>query len=150
MDYTSNPETNQHPNAHDYEQLDAMYSHLDAASLPFDGMAASMMRAPSMSEILADAGQWGTPIGFDGKGRPNLFELVIGTSANGDVERIFTHVFWVPVAINDVPGAPGRSTESSSPTSSGTDEAPPSRRGFSFAARNRRDVIRTTPGNRPD
>lgn len=107
MDYTSNPESNQHPNAHDYDQLETMYSHLDAASLPFDGMAASMMRAPSMGEILADAGQWGTPIGFDGKGRPDLFELVIGTSANGDVERIFTHVFWAPVAIDDVPGAPG-------------------------------------------
>lgn len=29
MDYTSSPESNQHPNAHDYEELDAIYAHLD-------------------------------------------------------------------------------------------------------------------------
>ena len=32
MDYTSYPTTNQHPNAHDYEQLELIYAHLD----PFD------------------------------------------------------------------------------------------------------------------
>lgn len=30
MDYSSNPVPNQHPNAHDYEQLLSIYSHLDA------------------------------------------------------------------------------------------------------------------------
>ena len=29
MDYTNNPITNQHPNAHDYEELDLIYAHLD-------------------------------------------------------------------------------------------------------------------------
>jgi len=29
MDYTSNPTSNQHPNNHDYQQLEAIYLHLD-------------------------------------------------------------------------------------------------------------------------
>jgi hypothetical protein len=29
MDYTSDPRSNQHPNAHDYDELAAIYSHLD-------------------------------------------------------------------------------------------------------------------------
>ena len=30
MDYTSDPTSNQHPNAHDYEQLEIIYAHLDS------------------------------------------------------------------------------------------------------------------------
>lgn len=33
MDYTSYPTPNQYPNAHDYEQLELIYSHLDTSSL---------------------------------------------------------------------------------------------------------------------
>ena len=32
MNYTSNPSTNQHPNDHDYEELEIIYSHLDAGT----------------------------------------------------------------------------------------------------------------------
>ena len=32
MDYTSDPSTNQHPNAHDYEELQDIYAHLDATT----------------------------------------------------------------------------------------------------------------------
>jgi hypothetical protein len=32
MDYTNNPSTNQHPNAHDYEQLESIYSHVDSTT----------------------------------------------------------------------------------------------------------------------
>ena len=31
MDYTNDPSTNQHPNAHDYEELDIIYAHLDGS-----------------------------------------------------------------------------------------------------------------------
>ncbi|MGH9457823.1 MAG: hypothetical protein ACRD2J_09330 [Thermoanaerobaculia bacterium] len=108
MDYTSNPGTNQHPNSHDYAQLETMYSHADAsgASLPFDSMATSMMRPPTVGEILAGAGQWGAPIRYDAHGRPNLFELVIGRTANGELERVFTHVLWAPIAIEEIPEMP--------------------------------------------
>jgi hypothetical protein len=32
MDYTRDPSTNQHPNAHDYAELDIIYAHLDSTS----------------------------------------------------------------------------------------------------------------------
>jgi hypothetical protein len=32
MDYTNNPSTNQHPNAHDYAQLESIYAHLDSTT----------------------------------------------------------------------------------------------------------------------
>jgi hypothetical protein len=32
MDYTNNPETNQHPNQHDYDELTLIYSHLDTVN----------------------------------------------------------------------------------------------------------------------
>jgi hypothetical protein len=32
MDYTNDPSTNQHPNQHDYEQLEIIYSHNDGGS----------------------------------------------------------------------------------------------------------------------
>ncbi|HEY0593065.1 MAG TPA: hypothetical protein VGF40_14935, partial [Thermoanaerobaculia bacterium] len=99
MDYTNDPSTNQHPNAHDYTQLEVQYGHLDAAALPFDGLSAAMRRAPTMDEILADAGQWGTPVRFDGKGRPSLFILEIGSNHEGAPERVITHVLWAPIEV---------------------------------------------------
>src|SRR5215212_668684 len=32
MDYTNNPSTNQHPNQHDYDELQIIYSHLDSTT----------------------------------------------------------------------------------------------------------------------
>ncbi|MEK7166776.1 MAG: hypothetical protein AAB874_08265, partial [Patescibacteria group bacterium] len=32
MDYTSDPNSNQHPNAHDYEELELIYAHLDSTT----------------------------------------------------------------------------------------------------------------------
>jgi hypothetical protein len=32
MDYTNDPSTNQHPNTHDYDELVAIYSHLDSST----------------------------------------------------------------------------------------------------------------------
>lgn len=32
MDYTSNPDTNQHPNQHDYDELELIYAHLDSTT----------------------------------------------------------------------------------------------------------------------
>ena len=98
MDYTNNPSTNQHPNAHDYQMLEQMYSHTDAASI-VDSMAEGMLRPPTMGEILADAGQWGTPISFDDHGRPDVFELILGQTADHGVDRLLTHVLWAPIAV---------------------------------------------------
>ena len=100
MDYTGDPESNQHPDDHDFATLDGIYIYGDG----FD----SWSLAPAADEgggkgnkgkngknnkngnpPGADIRQWGKAISNDGKGRPDLFELDLG---NGN--RLFTHVFW--------------------------------------------------------
>jgi hypothetical protein len=86
--------SNEHPNAHDYEELALIYAHLDAAdtySLLFDGTADALRRPSTAEEILAGADQWGVPIAFDAEGRPTLFLLTLGH------DRRLTHVQWAPV-----------------------------------------------------
>jgi hypothetical protein len=113
MDYTSDPDggeqgpSNEHPNAHDYEQLQSMYSHLDVvAALPYDSLVSSFARPRKVEEFLNKAEQWGAPVRFDAHGRPNVFVLELGANHAGQSERILTHVFWAPVDLNDE--SPGR------------------------------------------
>jgi len=91
MDYTNSPGSNQHPNAHDYEQLSTIYSHVDgsaAATLS----AAEADAPPAMTQLdLAGPGQWGRVIARYADGRPSLYELDFGRGY-----KIITHVFWVP------------------------------------------------------
>lgn len=86
MDYTNLPSSNQHPNAHDYEQLEIIYSHADAAAaLPSDA-------PPAMTQLyLAGPAQWGRVIDRYADGRPSTYELDFGGG-----HRIITHVFWLP------------------------------------------------------
>ncbi|MBA2373705.1 MAG: hypothetical protein H0V74_05830 [Chloroflexi bacterium] len=51
MDYTNDPSTNQHPNGHDYDQLAAMYAHLDSSSTVGAVTASSSGAASSASEF---------------------------------------------------------------------------------------------------
>jgi hypothetical protein len=55
MDYTSNPETNQHPNAHDYDQLEAIYAHLDSTTT-VGSVSAAVPRVGN------DAASWGQQV----------------------------------------------------------------------------------------
>ncbi|MDA0988215.1 MAG: hypothetical protein O2783_03600 [Chloroflexi bacterium] len=94
MDYTSSPESNQHPNQHDYDQLDLIYAHPDSfnswAPAPVDGGSGGghgkgkKGNAPGL--VISE---WGKAISTDGKGRPDLFEVDLD---NGN--KVFTHVFW--------------------------------------------------------
>lgn len=116
MDYTDDPDggaggvssndpSNEHPNAHDYDQIVSIYSHVDSTttiSAIFDTMAQAALRPPTMEEILADADQWGVPIAFDGQGRPSVFKMPVGAH-HGDDEHVgdgedfnLVHVFWAP------------------------------------------------------
>ena len=119
MDYTNAPAggtvggfnygaSNEYPNAHDYDQLLAIYNHFDAmASLPFDELTADATRPVSMVEYMNKAEQWGEPIAFDPQGRPTLFfkrlAPSVGTNHDGhhDDEPIMDgeliDVFWAPV-----------------------------------------------------
>lgn len=91
MDYTSNPSTNQHPNGHDYDQLEAIYGHLDgtttvAASTPSTrGAAAEGHRQDESGR----QDEWGRARRHSPNGRPILFERDLG---GGDKQ--FTWVVW--------------------------------------------------------
>lgn len=87
MDYTNLPESNQHPNTHDYEQLASIYSHLDT-SITIGAIATSIGKSPTAN--LDDSSSWGDPTGLkDSRGRSSHFELDLG---NG--HKVFTFVVW--------------------------------------------------------
>ena len=83
MDYSNDPSTNQHPNAHDYEQLLAIYNHQELAA------SVSPAAASSGVEVGDTPGEWGRAVHLDGHGRPDVFERA---EAGGG--KTITHVFW--------------------------------------------------------
>lgn len=85
MDYTNNPETNQHPNAHDYEQLEAIYAHLD----PISTVLASVSLNNKGGVDTDNPSSWGKAIAQDKSGKDSVFEKDLG---NGN--KVITHVFW--------------------------------------------------------
>ena len=84
MDYTSDPETNQHPNAHDYEMLEAIYAHLDSETAVKQSPSANRQEVDH-----SDPATWGKSIRKDDKDRGELFVRDLG---NGN--RVFTFVVW--------------------------------------------------------
>jgi hypothetical protein len=81
MDYTSDPSTNQHPNAHDYQQLETIYAHLDSTTT----VGAI---APGGSGA-ADAADWGQLVRTSPDGRLSTFVKDLGTG-----QLIVTFVIW--------------------------------------------------------
>ena len=84
MDYTSNPTgppSNEHPNAHDYEQLLAIYNHFESSF--------SQSQVAALSDSGDTPAEWGRPIRFLRDGRPNVFERIEGPG-----RKVITHVFW--------------------------------------------------------
>jgi hypothetical protein len=86
MDYTSDPDgppSNEHPNSHDFQQLETIYAHLDSTttvgSMP-PGFANADMHAQE---------NWGTKVRESADGRSALYVRDFG---NGF--KIFTFVFW--------------------------------------------------------
>ncbi len=83
MDYTNVPAGNEHPDAHDYEQLLAMYNHTESG-------ATITSRAPASNAESGDTpADWGRAVHFTKDGRPDVFVQDLG---NGN--RKITHVFW--------------------------------------------------------
>jgi len=86
MDYTNNPESNQHPNQHDYDELVAMYAQLDATTT----LGSTVLPKGNGSEVnLDDPSTWGKSLRKDSKGNNSLFGKDLG---NG--EKLFTFVTW--------------------------------------------------------
>jgi len=84
MDYTNNPETNQHPNAHDYDMLATIYEHLDTTTTI---RQTSGLVAPA--DDSNDPKTWGKEVRRSKDGRASIYIQDLG---NG--QRIVRHVFW--------------------------------------------------------
>lgn len=80
MDYTSNPGTNQHPNQHDYEQLEAIYAHLDATST----VGAASATAGGTFDVPSS---WGREVERSAHSSLYVRDL-------GDGGKVFTFVTW--------------------------------------------------------
>jgi len=95
MDYTSDPArsdglgNNLKPNAHDYEQLATIYSHLDTTTTLAQSTAMLKGRATLEADLGDDPATWGAEIRRSKGGHASVFEKDFG---NG--EKIFRHVFW--------------------------------------------------------
>jgi hypothetical protein len=74
MDYTGNPGTNQHPNAHDYAQLETIYAHLDSSTTV--GQVVSNGSAPGWGRMIRDNGHSALFVRDLGNGQA-LFSFVI-------------------------------------------------------------------------
>lgn len=84
MDYTSVPAGNEHPDAHDYEQLLSIYNHLES------GMSATFSRGAGAGAEIGDTPDtWGRPVHFLKDGRPDVYMRV-----DGPGRATITHVFW--------------------------------------------------------
>jgi hypothetical protein len=83
MDYTNNPlgpPDNEHPNAHDYDELDIIYSHLDSSSTVKAAAVASAQPADD----------WGKPVRFTRTGKGRIFVKELSPTS-----RVVTFVTWV-------------------------------------------------------
>lgn len=106
MDYTNSPDSNQHPNLHDYQLLEDIYFHLDgfdsyakADSGSTDGGGGGngnkgggrgKPQGVGQDIDLSDASAWGEVVSRDGRNNPSLYKRSL---PNG--ETVFTHVYWV-------------------------------------------------------
>jgi hypothetical protein len=101
MDYTNDPDggpggasetdpSNEHPNQHDYDQLEIIYAHLDSTTTIGQSVNNNAKTPPAMNDLdLNNPGQWGRLVSSSRNGRVQVYELDFG---NGN--KILTHVFW--------------------------------------------------------
>ncbi|OGL84416.1 hypothetical protein A3B36_02870 [Candidatus Uhrbacteria bacterium RIFCSPLOWO2_01_FULL_55_36] len=114
MDYTSDPDgppSNEHPNQHDYDQLETIYAHLDGSAqtnVPWwQGLfgqrpaLAALPEATLDREIIGEwredaqewrdeAHAWGKEMRRDARNRTSLYVRELNKN-----EKVFTFVIWV-------------------------------------------------------
>jgi hypothetical protein len=83
MDYTNEPDSNQHPNQHDYDQLGTIYGHLDGST--------TITQTTTSDENEPGNGppEWGREISRSSDGRKSIFEKDLGKG-----KKKLTHVLW--------------------------------------------------------
>lgn len=87
MDYSSDPLSTL-PNQHDYDQLAAIYAHLDTTTTVSATKAAGAS-ALAQSGDFENASEWGKAIRYSSDGKPSLYVRDLG---NG--QKVFTFVIW--------------------------------------------------------
>ena len=85
MDYTRLPDSNQHPNQHDYDELETIYSHLDGSTT----IGQTSDTSTGDNEPGDGPRAWGKEIFRSADGRLSVFEKDLGN----DNKKV-THVFW--------------------------------------------------------
>ena len=86
MDYTNDPDgppSNEHPNAHDYDQLETIYAHLDSTT------TVGAMPPEAANGDFSAPSEWGQVIRESRDGRASLFERDFGGG-----HKLFTFVIW--------------------------------------------------------
>ena len=88
MDYSRDPDgppSNEHPNSHDYAQLQTIYNHTDSFNTPtFTGPS-----GPTLTSRIGSPASWGTAVGGSSAGRSSKYVRDFG---NGNY--IVTFVIW--------------------------------------------------------
>jgi len=84
MDYSNDPNPNQHPNAHDYNQLVSIYSHLDTTTT-----VGAAVPASAGGEVGNSEASWGRLVDGSRAGGASTYLKDLG---NG--EKAVTHVIW--------------------------------------------------------
>lgn len=83
MDYTNNPSTNQHPNAHDYEELQIIYAHLDSTT------TVGQLVQRFHDFVHSAPPEWGKLVRQSRNGHQEVYEYNLG-----DGHKVFTFVTW--------------------------------------------------------
>jgi hypothetical protein len=96
MDYADDSTNSQHPDSHDYSQLQSIYSHLDSSSTVglLAGVGKGESEVAALPAEIAQAemdtvAQWGALVGRSKNGRAELYERDFG---NG--YKVVTAVYW--------------------------------------------------------
>lgn len=99
MDYTNDPSgllknqlSNEHPNIHDYDELEIIYAHLDSFTSVFNSVFGK--KSPALASVgddidTSDAKEWGKVIRKSSDGRSALHERDLGKG-----NKVFTFVIW--------------------------------------------------------
>lgn len=90
MDYTNDPSTNQHPNAHDYEELGIIYSHVDSTTTVAQAAAsAAALPRDWVDHDYAVRSQWGKLVRGSKNGLKEVYVLEFGQG-----HKLVTFVRW--------------------------------------------------------
>ena len=113
MDYFSNTGANAgstlstKPNAHDFQELNIIYAHLDSsttvASIAAAAAAAASGHGGADVDVSDDPNSWGQLISQAPHGRSSVYERY-----NGDGSKTVTYVFWTIEAAERCPGCDHR------------------------------------------